>query len=220
VTGLVAVLGSLQGPVLLLVAGLLLIPESGLAIGFFLPGTTLLFALGFCAHAGLVPLAAALPVAAAGAVLGPQLGYFRGRRRKDAPSWLLNRLPARIPGKVQAYLLQHPVLSVACGQWLVSARMVTPWLAGRTLPWRRFTVANVPSAILWATSLTALGYVAGVQVTQWLNTGMTAIGIGAVVALAGYGVFRALRPSMSAGDARGPQRESGRMARSIAVASS
>jgi membrane protein DedA with SNARE-associated domain len=189
-TGLAAVLGSLQGPVLLLVAGLLLIPESGLAIGFFLPGTTLLFALGFCAHAGLVPFAAALPVAAAGAVLGPQVGYFRGRRRKDAPSWLLDRLPASIPRKVEAYLLRHPVLSVACGQWLVSARMVTPWLAGRALPWRRFTLANVPSAALWAVSLTTLGYVAGVQVTQLLNTGMTVVGVGAVLVVAGFALVR------------------------------
>ncbi|GAA1706389.1 hypothetical protein GCM10009765_64790 [Fodinicola feengrottensis] len=198
-TGLVGFLSSLQGPVLLLVAGLLLIPESGLAIGFFLPGTTLLFALGFCAHAGMVPLAAALAAAAVGAVLGPQVGYFRGRRRRAVPSRWLARVPAGITERVQGYLVRHPMLSVACGQWLVSARMLTPWLSGRLLPWRRFTLANVPSAVLWATSLVTLGYLVGVEVTQRLNVGMTVVGVVAVVAVLGFALVRALKPANSAG---------------------
>ncbi len=91
------------------------------------------------------------------------------------------------------------MLSVACGQWLVSARMLTPWLSGRLLPWRRFTLANVPSAVLWATSLVTLGYLVGVEVTQRLNVGMTVVGVVAVVAVLGFALVRALKPANSAG---------------------
>jgi membrane protein DedA with SNARE-associated domain len=190
-----AFLSSLPGPLVLLVAALLLIPESGLAIGFFLPGTTVLFALGFAAHAGLVPLWAALPAAAAGAVIGPQVGYLRGRRRRHVrPRWL-DRLPGGLFVRVEDCLLRRPTVSIVCGQWLASARMLTPWLAGRLIGWRRFTIANVPSAVVWSTGLVSVGYVVGIQVTQQLNLVLTVAGVAVAVLAIGYWLLRRRRVS-------------------------
>ena len=68
----------------LLVLGLIVFAESGLLVGFFLPGDSLLFIAGFLAsEAGgnvLPPLPLVLLVAASMAIIGDQVGYVIGRR--------------------------------------------------------------------------------------------------------------------------------------------
>src|SRR6266542_5348661 len=64
----------------LLLIGAIIFAESGLLIGFFLPGDTLLFTAGFFASTGKLPLAGVLLVIFLGAVAGDNLGYTIGKK--------------------------------------------------------------------------------------------------------------------------------------------
>src|SRR6187200_2938797 len=64
----------------LLIVGAIVFAESGLLIGFFLPGDTLLFTVGFFAAQGHLPLALSLLVVFVAAVLGDNMGYTIGKK--------------------------------------------------------------------------------------------------------------------------------------------
>lgn len=63
----------------LLLIGLIIFSESGMMVGFFLPGDTLLFSAGILAAAGKLPLPETIAVIAAAAILGDNIGYQIGR---------------------------------------------------------------------------------------------------------------------------------------------
>src|SRR5947209_16773028 len=64
----------------LLLIALIIFCESGMFIGFFFPGDTLLLSAGVFAAAGKLHLAALLPAVAIAAILGDNIGYLIGRR--------------------------------------------------------------------------------------------------------------------------------------------
>lgn len=194
-------LGGIPPAVLLGCACLLLTVEAGLLIGLVTPGTSVLFVLGLGARYGIVPAYPALAVAVLGAVAGAQLGYLRGRAR-GVPRF------AAVP----EFQARCGPLTVCCGQWLSGARVLVPRMAAAAgLPYRRFTAASVPSATLWAGSLTGIGYVAGAPVARLLNTWLAVVAVlvlGSLLAvrlararISGTGVRRPGRGLVPAGDA-------------------
>ena len=64
----------------ILLIGLIIFAETGLLLGFFLPGDTLLFAAGFFAAQGELPLPALLFVVTMSAIIGNEVGYEIGSR--------------------------------------------------------------------------------------------------------------------------------------------
>lgn len=190
-------LGALPPSLLLPVVTLLLIAEAGTIPGMLVPGTAVLLSLGLFAQTGLVSLTAALCAAVCGAVLGPQLGYYNGRR------WRLHALPPLIPTRAVAaweragtLVARYGVPAVAFGQWLFAARLVTPRLAGYSgVPYRTYTAANAPSAVLWAITITTAGYLLGVQAHRLFSSGINVAAAILVIAVAGglYLIRRARR---------------------------
>ncbi|MDQ4052341.1 MAG: DedA family protein [Actinomycetota bacterium] len=138
--------------------------EASTLIGVVFPGETAVLAGGVAAHAGLVPLWSVIVAAIGGAVLGDQVGYSLGRRYGPG---LLRRLPRRArdsAGLERALDLvrRHGALAVALGRWAATLRALVPGAAGMSgISRRRFTIANVAGATVWASAVAVAADLAG-----------------------------------------------------------
>jgi membrane-associated protein len=163
------------GLVYLLVIGFVFI-ESGILVGFFLPGDSLLFGAGLLAASpysdvALWPLAIGVTLAA---VTGDGVGFYTGRRW--GRPWL-ERKPtmARHIERAEAFYERWGPVAVVVARWFPWLRTATPVIAGvARMPYRRFVVANVIGAVSWGTGLVLLGYYS--YEISWLRA--TAITIG------------------------------------------
>jgi membrane-associated protein len=144
--------------------------ESGLLIGFFLPGDSLLFITGFLAskpeglpHIGQ-PLPVVLLVLFIAAVAGDQVGYIFGR--SVGPS-LFHRPKSRLfnPAnvvKAHAFFERHGPKTIVLARFVPIVRTFAPILAGvADMKYRTFTIYNIVGAGLWAVGVTTLGYYLG-----------------------------------------------------------
>ncbi len=155
-----------KGGLLLLAA--LVFAESGLFVGFFLPGDSLLFIAGFLASAAGGHRLPALPfvalVAFAAAVIGDQVGYWFGK--KVGPS-LFDRPKSRIfnPAnvvKAQAFFDKYGSKTIVLARFVPIVRTFAPIVAGvGRMKYRTFVIYNVVGGFLWAVGLTTLGYFLG-----------------------------------------------------------
>ena len=144
--------------------------ESGLLIGFFLPGDSLLFITGFLASKpeGLPhlnqPLWLILIVVYIAAVAGDQVGYIFGRA--VGPS-LFQRPKSRLfnPDNVtraHAFFDRHGPKTIVLARFVPIVRTFAPIVAGvADMKYRTFTVYNLIGAGLWAIGVTTLGYYMG-----------------------------------------------------------
>ncbi|MEV0973242.1 DedA family protein [Microtetraspora glauca] len=172
-------LGQLSPPLLLAAAWVLLVAEAGLLVGVALPGTSVLVALGYFAHLGVVPLGAAVGVAAAAAVTGTQISYMWGRRRVGAASF--HRFAPGRWDRPRELLGRHGRRAVVAGQWFGSARTLTPRLAGWAgMPYRTFVTASLPTACAWATTLVTLSYHVAPEIVQRFTAHLAVAGPAAV----------------------------------------
>lgn len=189
-------LSGLAAPAVYLSLFVLVFVESGLLVGFFLPGDTVLFAAGLLAadpsHHLSVPVLVAVVLVAA--VSGDALGYWLGHRygrpylsRRD------NRVvnPQRLAA-AEAFYQRWGPLAVVGARWIPWVRTLTPVLAGVSrMPYRRFLPANILGAVTWGAGLVLLGRLAA-QV-HWVRTGALAIGVGFAVLFTVPLVLRGLR---------------------------
>src|SRR3954454_942071 len=148
--------------------GLIIFAESGLLIGFFLPGDSLLFVGGFLSSdAGghrlpILPVVAL--VAFAAAVLGDQVGFWFGR--KVGPS-LFNRPDSRLfkqqnVTKAHAFFERHGSKTILLARFVPIVRTFAPIVAGVSdMHYRTFVIFNVIGGFIWAIGLTTLGYYMG-----------------------------------------------------------
>jgi membrane-associated protein len=140
--------------------------ESGLLVGFLLPGDTILFAAGVLSaqpgsgvEVGL--LAAGAFVAA---VAGDWVGYAFGARVGRA--WLVRRaergrLDPRHLRRAEASYARWGWWAVVVARWIPWVRTFTPVLAGTSaMAFLRFATATVVGALCWAVGLTVLGHAA------------------------------------------------------------
>ena len=145
--------------------------ESGLLVGFFLPGDSLLFTAGFLAsgpssvsdslHLPLVPLLIGVWVAA---VAGDQVGYLFGQRIGPA---LFKRPDSRLfkqenVDKAQAFFDKYGAKAIVLARFVPIVRTFTPITAGvSSMHYRTFVTYNVIGGTLWAFGVTLLGYFLG-----------------------------------------------------------
>src|SRR3954453_16954450 len=148
--------------------GLIIFAESGLLIGFFLPGDSLLFVDGFLAsdaggHRLPIPPAGAL-VAFAAAVAGDQVGFWFGR--KVGPS-LFNRPDSRLfkqqnVVKAHSFFERHGAKTIVLARFVPIVRTFAPIVAGVSdMNYRTFLTYNVIGGFVWAVGLTTAGYFMG-----------------------------------------------------------
>ena len=144
--------------------GLLLIvfAESGLLIGFFLPGDSLLFTCGLLITAGTLdfPLWAAILLICVAAVLGDQAGYVFGK--KVGPS-LFTRPDSRLfkqenVVKAHEFFEKYGPKSLVLARFVPIVRTFTPIIAGVSgMKYRSFLTFNVIGGVLWGAGVTLLG---------------------------------------------------------------
>ncbi|GAB3158654.1 DedA family protein [Amycolatopsis stemonae] len=148
---------------------LVLFAETGLLIGFFLPGDSLLFTAGlFCTTSATATVHLSLPAvlvaAVGGALLGAQTGFLLGRRGGRA---LLakSRNPHLHRGMARAEELfgkYGHAKAIVLARFVPVVRTVLNPLAGiLAVPARTFTIWQVLGGLLWAVGVTLAGYVLG-----------------------------------------------------------
>ncbi|MFM8649130.1 MAG: DedA family protein [Actinomycetota bacterium] len=155
-----------SGGVLLLAA--IVFAESGLLIGFFLPGDSLLFIAGFLSSSAGGEVLPPLPVVAAAtfvaAVAGDQVGYLFGRR--VGPN-LFDRNESRFfnPRNVQKakdFLDRHGAKTIVMARFVPIVRTFAPIVAGvGRMNYRTFVTFNIVGGLLWGVGVTTLGYFLG-----------------------------------------------------------
>jgi len=143
--------------------------ESGLLIGFFLPGDSLLFTAGLLASQGELNLPVILVGCFVAAVAGDQAGYLFGRR--VGPT-LFKRPDSRFfkhenVEKAQAYFDKYGVKTIVLARFVPIVRTFAPIVAGvGKMEYRTFVRFNVLGGLLWGVGVTMLGYVLGDTVPE------------------------------------------------------
>src|SRR5262249_40395383 len=133
----------------LLLLGITIFAESGLLIGVFLPGDSLLFTAGFFAAQGKFPLGWVMLVIFIGAVLGDNAGYFFGH--KTGPRIFRNTggvfFRRDYIHRAKAFYDRHGGKTVMFARFLPFARTFAPVIAGATGMRRlKFIVYNLIGA--------------------------------------------------------------------------
>jgi membrane-associated protein len=150
-----------------------LFTETGLLVGFFLPGDSLLFTAGLLAATpvtavGHLSLPAVLVAAAAGSMSGAQTGYLIGRR--IGPAWLDRPDRARLRAAVvraRAALDRYETAkAIVLARFIPLMRTVCNRLAGTLgVPARTFTRWQVVGGLVWTLGMTLAGYGLGTGIS-------------------------------------------------------
>ena len=142
--------------------------------GVPLPGETALIAAALLASAGKLQIELVIPLAAAAAIAGDNIGYFISRR---AGRWLLER-PGRFERQRREVLVigeqffeRHGPKAVFFGRFILGLRTWASWLAGATrMRWRSFAVWNALGGICWATAVGLIAYYLGHSAKSAIET--------------------------------------------------
>lgn len=145
----------------LAIIGAIIFAETGLLIGFFLPGDTLLFTAGFFAAQGHLPLAGVMAVIFIAAIIGDNVGYTVGK--KSGP-----RLFKKQDGLIfrQEYILkaekfyeEHGGKTIILARFVPIVRTFAPIVAGiGKMDHKRFMAYNIVGSAIWTGSIVLLGY--------------------------------------------------------------
>lgn len=176
-------LASLTAGTLYAVVWALVLVESGVLVGFFLPGDTVLFTAGLLAaradsHVSVGLLAAGTAVAA---TAGNGLGYWTGRHL--GRPWLERRPPRvrRELARAEVFYDRFGVSALVIARFIPWARTFVPVLAGASrMPYPPFALATLAGALVWGSGLVVLGYLA--HSVPWLRTAALVVA-GTAVAL-------------------------------------
>jgi membrane-associated protein len=169
--------------------------ETGLLVGFFLPGDTLLLTAGFFAERGTLSIWVLWPLLSIAAIAGDTTGYWIGRRagpelfqRENGRFFKKSRLR-----RAERFFDKHGGKTVFLARFIGYVRTFAPTVAGaagmRYLP---FLIYNVFGGIVWVISLLLIGYFLGGRITH-LDTYLGILVGGAVLlTVLGFG-FRWLQ---------------------------
>ncbi|MEI6743673.1 MAG: VTT domain-containing protein [bacterium] len=152
----------------LVLLGLIVFAESGLLIGFFLPGDSLLFIAGFLSSSAgsnvLPPLPLVALVTTLCAIAGDQVGYWFGHRVGPA---LFDRPKSRIFNpknveKAHAFLEKYGAKTIVLARFVPVVRTFAPIVAGvGKMNYRTFVLYNIIGGVVWGGGVTTLGYFLG-----------------------------------------------------------
>ena len=138
--------------------------ESGLFVGFFLPGDSLLFTAGFLASQGFLNIWILAPLAFIAAILGDNFGYAFGRRVGHAIFTRERSLffHKEYLERARIFYEAHGGKAIVLARFLPVIRTFAPILAGvGRMRYPTFLFYNVIGAALWAIGLTFLGFYLG-----------------------------------------------------------
>ena len=138
--------------------------ESGLLVGFFLPGDSLLVTAGLLASQGRFNIGTLVAGCLVAAVAGDQVGYLFGRRVGTA---LAHRPNTRLfkqerVERAQAYFDRYGAKTIVFARFVPVVRTFAPIVAGAAaMRYRTFVAFNVVGGVLWACGVLLAGYALG-----------------------------------------------------------
>jgi membrane protein DedA with SNARE-associated domain len=158
------------------------------SFGLPLPGETALIAFGVLASEGHYSIVWVIVVAAAGAIVGDNLGYWLlgrigGRALFERWGWLRRYSERVLPG-AERLMRRHGGKTVFFGRFITILRYTAAWVAGLgRMAWWRFFFWNAAGGICWATGVGLLSYYAGHAAANAFNRYGLFAGAGIVAVL-------------------------------------
>lgn len=185
----------LGGPLGYLMLIAVVFAETGLLMGFFLPGDSLLFTVGVVAGAGHLNIVLINIVLMAAAVIGDGVGYYLGYKTGPA---IFNRPDSRFfkqeyLRKTQAFYAKHGGKTIIYARFVPIVRTFAPFIAGvGKMEYRRFLSFNIFGGIGWVFSMTMLGY--GLGNVPFVRAHFEKVILGIIFVSVAPVVFEFLRP--------------------------
>ena len=141
--------------------------ETGLLVGFFLPGDSLLVTAGLFAAAGYFNVVILIPLLIVAAILGNSTGYMIGQKgghalyaREDSRFFKKQHLL-----KTKEFYEHYGPITIVAAQFMPFARTFAPVVAGiAEMKYIRFASFNIIGAIGWITSMLLIGYFLGATI--------------------------------------------------------
>ena len=169
------------------------------SFGIPVPGETALIAFGVLASQGHYSIASVIAVAAAGAIVGDNLGYWLigrvgGRALFRRWRWL-HKYSDRVLPPAERVMARYGGPAVFFGRFVAILRYTVAWVAGLTgMNWWRFLFWNAAGGIVWATAVGLIAYYGGKAVADAIaRYGLYAGIVIAVAIVVGWLVFRFAR---------------------------
>lgn len=154
----------LSGWVGYLVLFVIVFAESGLLVGFFLPGDSLLFTVGVVSGAGKLPIGAMIAMLAAASILGDGIGFLLGniigyRLFSNRNSRIFRR---EYLDRTHAFYERHGGKTIIYAKFVPIIRTFAAFIAGvGRMRYARFLTFNLVGAIGWVTGMIMAGYTLG-----------------------------------------------------------
>jgi len=138
--------------------------ETGLLVGLFLPGDSLLFTVGVVTGAGELDIVKVCTLLTVMSILGDQSGYFLGYRtgprifrKKDSLVFKQEYVK-----RTQDFYEKHGGKTLIYAKFVPIVRTFAPFMAGvGRMKYSRFLMFNVVGGVLWVVSMTMAGYYLG-----------------------------------------------------------
>lgn len=154
------------GPWALLVVCFIIFAETGLLVGFVLPGDTLLFVTGLLTFTGVIgfPIYLVAPAVAISAFIGGEVGYLIGRKagprifeRKESGFFSIKNVE-----RTNAFFERFGGFAVVIARFVPVVRTFAPVAAGvGKMNYRKYSLYNAIGALIWAGGFTVLGFFLG-----------------------------------------------------------
>lgn len=161
--------------------------ESGLLVGFFLPGDSLLFTAGFLASTGIFNIAILSLGCFVAAVAGDSVGYFIGQKfgkrlyeRKNSKLFNKDHLV-----QAQKFYDKHGGKAIILARFMPVIRTFAPVVAGMAdMKYQTFLTFNLVGGFLWAVGLSCAGYFLGSLIPNVDKYLLPIVGVIVIVSIA------------------------------------
>lgn len=143
--------------------------ETGLAVGFFLPGDSLLVVAGLFAAAGKLNIGLVMLAFFLGSVIGDSTGFWTGRAMGKTlfnreSSWIFK--PSRVD-KAKGFFEKYGVKTVILARFIPIVRTFAPLVVGAAgMPYSRFLPFSIVGGLLWIPTMVLAGYFLGGLIEQ------------------------------------------------------
>jgi membrane-associated protein len=150
----------------LLLIALIIFAESGMMVGFFFPGDTLLFSAGILAAAGKLPIVLTVAVIAFAAILGDNIGYHIGNKlgprlfKKDSLVFRHEYIM-----RAEKFFEKYGTKTMLLAHFVPVVRTFAPVTAGAAkMDYRIFFIYDAIGVIAWSFLVTLSGYFIGSRI--------------------------------------------------------
>ncbi len=147
-----------------LILAAIIFSETGLLVGFFLPGDSLLFAAGFLSSQNILSIVPLILILSVAAVVGDAVNYHIGKRLGESvfEQGKLRFIKHSHLMAAKAFYEKHGGQAIILARFAPLIRTFTPFVAGiAQMNYRQFVVYNIIGGVGWVMSMTIAGYFLG-----------------------------------------------------------